>query len=694
MDAPLGPDAGSRFQKIDKVVLLAQCPLFSGLSQWELRSISQLMRLVEYKKDEIVYDEGGEGEGFYVIVSGRLEAYVTSAGKKRVLAYLRRGDYFGEMSLLTDQPHSATIHALSDSLVLEIKKEGFKKSIAHNATLSLELSRRLSSRLKVTESRSRTLFKSDVLSIYGGLSRSQKEQFSVNLAACLMAETHQRTVLLDLASSASDADASAGAPGRLPLKDLQNAESWTSEDLKKVLTRHAGGFDCLYASYDPGDTAALDAMVSLLNLMAVDYRFILVDLSADLDELDLRAVSQSDALFVVTDSHLNSMTEAREAIREIERTLSFPEDKISIVVQEVVFGAHTTASLRKEMFGKKRYFSLPLPPAGHGSDSASALVTDLPDTEYSRMVRHMARYLSGNLVGLALGSGAALGLAHIGVLKALEREKIPVDIIAGSSIGALIGSLYAVGLSAAEIEKAATEINLRVLFGRLIDISLFPIRGLLHGKQVMRHFRKHLGNKTFDQCRIPLKITGANLTTRQSLVFESGSVAEAVRTSIAIPAIIKPVITNAGVIVDGGILNPLPIRALQQAGANKVIAVNVFPTSKDMQERRLMREEAEEKDRSQANERGFFAKGLHWIGRSIGRAFSPNLFDILMNTIQAMEAEIAEVEGEGADVLIRPVMPMASWVDFYKPEPFIRRGEEEAMKMLPKIKALVSQQNV
>ncbi len=694
MESPLQPDAGSRFQKIDKVVLLAQCPLFSRLSQWELRSISQMMRLVEYKKDEIVYQEGGEGERFYVIVSGRFEAYVTSAGKKRVLAYLRRGDYFGEMSLLTDQPHSATIHALSDSLVLEIKKDGFKKFIEHNATISLELSRRLSSRLKVTDPQSRALFKSDVLSIYGGLSRSQREQFSINLAACVMAETHQRTVLLDLESSESDTGAE-GQAKRIPLKDLQNAESWTSEDLRKVLTRHRAGFDCLFASYDPGDAAALDVMASILNHLAIDYRFILVDLSADLDELDLRAVSQSDALFVVTDSHLNSLTEAKEAIRQIERTLSFPEEKISVVVQEVVFGAHTTAALRTEMFGKKRYFSLPLPPAAQGAvEEDQPLVTEMPDSEYSRTVRYMSRYLSGNLVGIALGSGAALGLAHIGVLKVLEREKIPIDIVAGSSIGALIGSLYAVGLSAAEIEKAATQINLRVLFGRLIDISLFPVRGLMHGRQVMRHFRKHLGSKTFDQCRIPLKITGANLTTRQGLVFDTGSVSEAVRTSIAIPALIKPVIRGLDVIVDGGILNPLPIHALQQSGANKIIAVNVFPTTKDMLERRLMREEIEDKEKSEAREKGFFSQGLYWWSRSVRGIFSPNLFDILMNTIQAMEAEIAEVEGESADVLVRPVLPAASWVEFFRPEKFIRRGEEEALKMLPKIKALVSQQNV
>src|SRR3989338_6620549 len=100
MDAPFGPDPNARFEKIDKVALLAQCPLFAGLSQWELRSISQLMRLVEYHKDETVYREGGEPEAFFVIVSGRFEAHAIAGDKKKVLAYLRRGDYFGEMSLL------------------------------------------------------------------------------------------------------------------------------------------------------------------------------------------------------------------------------------------------------------------------------------------------------------------------------------------------------------------------------------------------------------------------------------------------------------------------------------------------------------------------------------------------------------------------------------------------------------------
>ena len=304
MDAPLGPDPGDRFQKIDKVALLAQCPLFAGLSHWELRSISQLMRLIEYKKDEIVYEEGGEGEGFYVVVSGRFEAYVTAADKKKVLAYLRRGDYFGEMSLLTEQPHSATIRALSDSLVLEIKKEGFKKSIERNATISLELSRRLSSRLKVTESRTRSLFRSDVLSICGSQSKSQRGLFSVNLAASLMTETHQRTVLVDLSPSESEAPAIGERVERVPLKRLSNAETWTADDLKKVLSRHRAGFDTICVAYDPKEALPGDTLISFLNHLAIDYRFILVDLSSEIDELGVKAISQSDALFMLTDSQI------------------------------------------------------------------------------------------------------------------------------------------------------------------------------------------------------------------------------------------------------------------------------------------------------------------------------------------------------------------------------------------------------
>ena len=686
-------ESNPRFQKIDKVALLALCPLFSRLSQWELKSIAQLMRLVEYKKDEIVYEEGGEAGSFYVVVSGRFEAAVASAGKKKVLAYLRRGDYFGEMSLLTSEPHSATLRALSDSVTLELKKEDFKRTVEHNATISMELSRRLSARLRGPDSRSLSLLKSDLICIYSGQRQTGRTAFSINLAASLFQETHQRTILLDMSPSGSEISTRLHMAPRVPLTQFQNIEGASPDILSDFIVRHPVGFEVLNVAHQEGDPVGEHIIIPLLNHLAIDYRFLLIDLPSVMDELVFKALAQSDSIYLVTDSHINNITETKELVQEIEKDLSFPENKISIVINEAFFGIRTTIATRKEIFGKKAAYALPATP-GLKEEGELPFVVEEPDAEYSRVVRHIARRASNNLVGLVLGSGAALGLAHVGVLKVLERERIPIDMIAGSSIGALIGSLYAVGKTAAEVEQAALEINNRFRLTQFMDINLFPIRGLLHGDNVMKRFKSQLGNKTFDDCKIPLKVLGANMSTRQALVFESGFIMDAVRSSIAIPAIFKPTFVKGDLVVDGGILSPLPIRALQQAGANKVIAVNVFPTTKDVLEKRLLMEEAAEKEANANRQKNFVARGFFRVKKWIGRRFFPNIFDILMNTIQAMESEIAEMEGESADLLLRPVVPMASWVDFYKPQIFIQRGEEETLRALPKIKALVSQQNL
>ncbi len=694
MDSPSHFDLNARFQKIDKVALLAACPLFSGLTQWELKAISQLMRLVEYKKDEIVYRQGEEAGSFYVVVSGRFEAYLQSLDKKKILAYLRRGDYFGEISLLTNEPHSATLHALSDALCLVLKKEDFKKTIESNATVSLEISRRMSARLKGAENRSRSLLKSDIISIFSNQHQIGRTAFSINLAASLVQETHQKTVLLDMSPSGTDISSRLQLARKVPLSHLADLENRPPGVLSEFITRHTVGFDVLSVGSDDATQTLETLIVPLLNHLAIDYRFILIDLPGEVEEMVLKTMSQSDLVFFVTDSGINNVTEIKEVIADIEKTLSFSDERIAVVINEAFLGIRTTASTKKELFGKKICYSLPATVAIKEFEEASHMpfVVDEPEADYSRVVRHIARRISNNLVGVALGSGAALGLAHIGVLKILEKEGIPIDMVAGSSIGALIGSLYAIGKNSQEIEKIASEINSQWKLASLMDFNVFPVRGLLDGRNVMKHFRAHLGNKTFDDCRIPLKIIGANLSSRQADVLDSGLIADAVRASIAIPAIFNPVFLNRNLVVDGGILSPLPIRALHAAGANKVIAVNVFPTSKDILERRIMKEEAAEKESQIMAQKSVVTRAFFKCRKTLARCLFPNVFDILMNTIQAMESEIAEIEGDAADVLLRPVVPEANWVDFFKPKPFIKRGEEETIKHLPRIKALVSQQ--
>ncbi|OGW92249.1 MAG: hypothetical protein A3D28_02690 [Omnitrophica bacterium RIFCSPHIGHO2_02_FULL_63_14] len=692
MDATLGSE-GSRFQKIDKAALLSHCTLFSGLSSWELKAISRLMRLVEYRRDETVYEEGAEPGSFYVIVSGRFEVSTVSGSKRKILTYLRRGDYFGEMSLLTNDPHSATIRALSDSVLLELKKEDFKKTIEHNAAISLEISRRLTTRLRGMETRSRALMKSDIISIFSNQPKVGRTVFSLNLAASLFHETRQKTVFVPFSSDGPENPHLARAR-RVSLAELENLEGLGPDALNKWITPDAAGFDILNVSHERGGEPTR-TVVSLLNHLAVDYRFILIDLPGMLDDTVLQALSQSDAIYFVTDSRIHNIGEMRDTLADVKRSISFPDERIFVVIHEALMGIRTTATAKREMFGSLRCYSLPAV-AGLGEHEASRPIpyaVDEPEAEYSRVVRHIARRISNNLVGLALGSGAAYGLAHIGVIRALERAHIPIDIISGSSIGGLIGAVYCLHGDSALLEKTALDVNRFWKLAQMLDLHLVPLRGLFSGRLVMRHFHSTLGNKTFEDCRIPLKIVGSNLTTRRVHVFESGPLSDAVRVSISIPAIFEPVVREGEIYVDGGIMSPLPIRTLHEAGANKVIAVNVFPTPKDVWERRILLEEAREKQALAMRGRSWFLRVWSRMQGAVQRYFFANFFDILMNTIQTMETEIAEVEGEAADVLIRPVLINANWAHFFKPGEFIKRGEEEAEKLLPKIKALVSQQN-
>jgi NTE family protein len=481
----------------------------------------------------------------------------------------------------------------------------------------------------------------------------------------------------------------------VPIAHFHGIENMPADALAKFTTQHPVGFEVLNVSHSKDDPVGTHIISPLLNHLAINYRFILIDLPEEMDETVFKAMSQSDSIYFVTDSRMNSISETRDTVVDLEKNLSFSEDKMAIVVHEALMGVRTTVATKKELFGRKHCYSLPSVPDIEERErrSLSPYVVEEPHAEYSRIVRHIARRISNNLIGLALGSGAAFGLAHVGVLKVLERENIAVDIISGSSIGSIVASLFAVGKTAAELEAIALDINNKFQFARLLDFNLFPVRGMVPGRLVHKHIDKQLGHRTFEETRIPLKIVSANLSSREMLVYESGLIADAVRASISIPAIFDPIKYKNDWIVDGDILSPLPIRALREAGANKIIAVNDFPTPKDTLERRIVEAELGRKEEELVRRRNIFIQAGRRIRKFMGRRVLPNVLDILVNTIQAMEYEISEVEGVQADVLLRPVVPTASWVDFYKPAVFIRRGEEETVKELSKIKALVSQQN-
>lgn len=685
-------DDSQSHKKIDKALFLKRCSLFSTLNDWEIRSISKLTRLVEFKKDEFVFKVGEEGKAFYLVISGSFEAYLGSHEKKDVLAYLTQGSHFGEMSLISGEPHSASAIAKTDSLVLEISKDKFKQITQHNASIALEISRVLSKRLKAENLREplkRKLLRSDIISVRSIHKSSDPAAFSVNLAASLVRETRQKVILIDMSPTGREVSDALHLSSQLPKKFFQNFGENINQILSEHIIHHESGIQVLNLASPKAGFYSVDFIIHLMNRLTVEYRSLVIDLPDQTDNAAIRIMHQSDYILLATDNNLTSVTEVQNIIQSLDQNISASNKKVKIIMNETVFGFTPTEAVFLEYFKNKDCFLIPK----SNQNTGLLAILDEPDSDFARTIRRIARKLSNNLIGVALGSGAALGFAHIGVLKVLDRENIPIDYISGSSMGALVASYAAAGFSIKTMMEIVEELNLWKL-ASLADIDLFPLRGLIVGKRLVKFFDKHLQDLQFENTKIPLIIVGTDVHNRMVRVIKSGSIVTALRASIAIPGIFHPVAVDGNILTDGGVLDPLPIRPLIDSGVDKIIAVDVLPTPKDVAEQNRFRQKLMYKKDAAMAEKNVFVRTGYKIQKKIASALTPNFIDIVVNSMQAMEHEIANSVAGDADVLIRPSMPHINWIEFHRAKELVQKGEEAAELMLDDLKALVAQQNI
>lgn len=655
-----------------------EIPLFSSLSPSEVRLLEKKFRLVESKRSDLVYEEGKPAEAFYVIVSGRFRVFQKGrAGEgEKTLTYLYRGDYFGESSLLTGQVHSASVEARSDGLLLRLEKEDFLKTLAEIPALSIHLSRTLGHRLTKIEGPGRKKQEVKVTSLYARVAPQESFQFLVDFATELIRETKSRVIFIDFFPPDEAGIAEGSHPKPRSCLALNKIDPSREADLKPALIDSPGGFQYLAVEAEKGDEGER-RLSTLLTFLTYRFDFLLIRLRGDFKDPSFKTLKQSDGVYLLLDSSLPSLTEATGLIREFEQSFGFAKNEMKVLLPEETGSRASSYEEKERILGIKIFQVLP-------SRSRQ------PD-RYHAAVRFTAKELAGTLLGLVLGSGAAYGLAHIGVLQVLEKENIPIDILAGSSMGALVAAFWAAGYRAADLEKIAQSLDRRNAFFRLIgfrDLSIAH-HGFFHGRQVVRFMESYLANRTFQDLHLPVKIVATSLTSSQQVIFESGRVVDALRASISIPGIFRPVRYQGGLLIDGGILNPLPVDVLTMRGVKKIIAVNVL----------VGPEERTRQDRLQAEKRRKFleekSRGAAWrylIGpfvKKLGDRFSDNIFNVIMNTIQFMEYEMAQVEGQEADVLIRPIVKEGHWAEFYQSDKFIRTGAEKTMEQIDEIKRLL-----
>ncbi len=315
-------------------------------------------------------------------------------------------------------------------------------------------------------------------------------------------------------------------------------------------------------------------------------------------------------------------------------------------------------------------------------------------------------------IGLVLGSGAARGLAHIGVIKALEEENIPIDMIAGTSMGALIGACYAKNGDITDFEEVILKMDWRRLL-QLVDFNLAVMfKGFVRGDKVKELLKTIIGDIEFKDLKIPLVVVATDVNTGEEVIIKEGSVVEAVRASISIPVVFMPVKFKGKFLIDGGIVNPVPVDVIKRMGATSIIACNVIhdpgkrKASKEHKHLQVAGQKAVPENfgsiksdifnalNSQINtiiqENSKKLKKLQKVVNDLKRkipgiseevdANVPNIFDVLAQALYAMEYEIVKLKSQEADIMIIPEVGHIDTLEFYRGEEAISEGYEAAKK--------------
>ncbi|MEQ6375219.1 patatin-like phospholipase family protein [Bacillaceae bacterium S4-13-56] len=249
-------------------------------------------------------------------------------------------------------------------------------------------------------------------------------------------------------------------------------------------------------------------------------------------------------------------------------------------------------------------------------------------------------------IGLALGSGGARGFSHLGVLRVFHEENIKVDYIAGSSMGALVGSLYAAGQSIEDMYQLAYTFKRKYY----LDLTV-PKMGFIQGNRILEYIRLFTYGKSFDQLPVPLSVIAADLYTGNKVVFNKGSVAEAVRASVSIPGVFVPVPYGDQLLIDGGVIDRVPVSVVKEMGADIVIGVDC----------------AHFKDNHDVH----------------------SIYDVIMQSIDIMQDELVKDVKVNADVLLLPSVEQYSSRSFTNIREIVEEGEREARRKLPEIKRMI-----
>ncbi|OPX29723.1 MAG: hypothetical protein B1H08_03290 [Candidatus Omnitrophica bacterium 4484_171] len=611
---------------IQKEIISSFYP-FNKLKNRQLNSLLKIAQISEYKKDDIIYSEGDKPDYFYFLVKGRVVAISIINAKPKKIELIRKGTSFGIISIFTGQPHSVTVKAIEKSRVVRIEKEKFKMLLKKIPFLAFDFSVVLSKRVKKRTNVPKRIFQSISTTVLILEDYKKSLLFVSRLAESLRSKAKKEVIVVEV-SRTDDS-----LVRKYVHRNVLSIELLKEFKESLLSARHSiKGVDYLCLKCRG---RFRDSFYSLANYLSESYHFIFYVIPAKEFPYRPGFLDLGSQIYVIGDLG-NDLYFSRSLISSL-RPLARHKDLKAVMLDQ----RNKSKSVMELLHKMSSFYIIP----------------DESDKGYFSNIGRVYRGLSERTLGIALGSGGAYGASHIGVFKVFNKHNINLDMLCGSSIGSVIAGLWALGYSYKDMEYAVHALGKSISLLSFSGVS-FPFRGILRSRKLESVFKSIFGNKTFDDAKIPLSVIAFDFKKREAVIIKEGFIYKAVSASCAMPGIFEPVSIEGNYLLDGGVLSPLPAKALLKSDIKRIIAVNVTPYREEI--------------------RSTYRRRKHPF----------NVFDFIFGSIETMQQEFIRDSLEVADIVIHPDLGDLRWTDFSIKEEFIKRGYKAALSKIDEIMKL------
>ena len=664
--------------------LLRQIPLFESLSNEARDFILNRLKTETFAAGEVIVRQGDTGNSLYIVTHGLVKVTKREKdGTSRELARFRPGDYFGEMSLLAEQPRSADITSITDTTTLIFFKQDMDDILQAYPSVALHFSKILSKRLRdVSQLNLTPQRKIALIAVYGrAIDPLLQAVLVVNLAASFTKELRKRVLLLDLGSAETYREPifQMNADVLPPRSQAMPSNVLNEVDLARFIKTHSTGFHILPLAREFLRQPQLceKDITPLIRKLERDYDYILINCAQETKKITQTAIERADVLLYLTPATDEAIQHCQKDVNLfIQGRETQTELLIGVVQQE-----HQTIPARvlEETLAPHQFLSIfeqtdlieQFLRKGH------PFVYEHPKSRIARSLQRVTRKIGKVQIGLALGSGAARGFAHVGVLKVLEAHDIPIDMITGCSMGAFVGGFYAAGVTVQELEEMVLNYrNRRRVRRTIFDVTL-PLYGFSKGNRLARFMRHSLGEMTFDDVQIPFAAVATDISNGNEIVLRNGVLWQALRASGSVPVLFEPYKLEGRYLIDGSITNPLPTDILVERNLDIILASSVTAVKAV-----LKRPSSEAIGTAPEPPRASFLSFL-------SRKRNYTIIDALTRSLGIMSAANTLQKSRLADVDIRPNVAEIDWGDFHRGDELIAAGEQAAEEAIPSILALL-----